>query len=84
MEYSFFEFSDSFEQLENLGVDSDNWLTFYRKEKTNWIKFYPFNEYHGGGAPYIINIGTNDFDTWLKDYKDFVIEVRGLIKTKVQ
>jgi len=87
MEFTFFGFSDDFIQskkLEKVAVDSENWLTFYQNEETKWIEFYPFSEYHAGGIPYIINIGTNDFEDWIKRHKDFVTQIRVLIETKVQ
>ena len=81
-DFEFFGFSDNLMQskkLEKVAVDSDNWLRFYQNQKAKWIEFYPFSEYHGGGPSYIINIGSNDFDSWLKDNPDFIASVRGLI-----
>ena len=75
-------FSDDFRQsrkLEKVAIDSKNWLSFFQNEETNWIEFYPFSEYHGGGAPYIINIGTNDFEIWLNEHESFVTQIRDLI-----
>lgn len=87
MGFNFWGFSNDFIQskkLEKVAVDSENWLTFYQNEEAKWIEFYPFSEYHGGGIPYIINIGTNDFEDWVRRHKDFVAQIRVLIETKVQ
>lgn len=85
--FSVAECSDSLMKskgLEKIAIDSVNWLAFYKNEEANWIEFYPFSEYHGGGAPYIINIGPSDFKPWLEENKDFVNSVRELIDAKVQ
>lgn len=90
MKYKNFDvagFSDKLMQskkLEEVAVDSDNWLTFYKNNEANWIEFYPFSEYNGGGAPYIINIGSCSFESWLEENQDFVISVREIIDNKVQ
>lgn len=86
-DFEFYGFTEDLLQsrkLEKLVTDSENWLIFYKNQECNWIEFYPFSEYHGGGAPYIINIGTNDFNAWLKENEDFVDSVRKLINSKVQ
>lgn len=85
--FSVWGFSDDFRQsrkLEKVAIDSKNWLTFFKNEEANWIEFYPFSEYHGGGAPYIINIGDNNFEIWLNEHEGFVTQIRDLIETKVQ
>ncbi|WP_223826709.1 Imm27 family immunity protein [Flagellimonas sp. S3867] len=84
--FSVVQFSDSLvksKRLEKIATDSVNWWTFYKNKEANWIEFYPFSEHHGGGAPYIINIGSSDFEPWIEDNKDFVNSVRELIDTKV-
>lgn len=85
-EFEFYGFAEDLVQslrLEKENTDSENWFIFYKSLQDNWIKFYPFGEYHGGGAPYLINIGTHDFDLWLKENRNFVASVRELINRKV-
>ncbi|WP_396591636.1 Imm27 family immunity protein [Allomuricauda sp. R78024] len=84
--FSVVQFSDSLVKskgLVKIAIDSVNWWTFYKNKEANWIEFYPFSEYHGGGPPYIINISSSDFEPWIEDNKDFVNSVRELIKAKV-
>ncbi|GBF18016.1 hypothetical protein C21_00172 [Arenibacter sp. NBRC 103722] len=86
-EFEFYGFTEDLAQsleLEKVKTDSENWFIFYKNRQDNWIKFYPFAEYHGGGAPYLINIGSLDFDLWLKENGNFVASAREIIITKVQ
>lgn len=85
--FEFFGFTENLIQslkLKKEDTDSENWFIFYKSQKSNWIKFYPFAEYHGGGVPYLINIGPNDFRLWLKENENFVASIRELINSKVQ
>ena len=78
-DFEVFEFSFELVQTKELvetSVDSENWLVLYQNRNYNWIKFYPYSEFHGGGQPYIINIGSRDFELWLKDHPDFVKSIR--------
>ena len=54
----------------------------FQYEEANWIEFYSFSEYYGGGAPHII--GDNNFEIWLNEHEGFVTQIRDLIDTKVQ
>jgi hypothetical protein len=67
-------------KLVKIGTDSSGWRVFYKNEISNWITFYPFSEYHGGGQPYIINIGNVDFENWLNENFYFEVEIRQLIE----
>jgi len=69
-------------QLKKIGSDSENWRTFYITDDSNWIEFYPYGEYHGGGQPYIIRIGSLDTDLWIKENGDFENEIRKIIEKK--
>lgn len=71
-------------KLEKVDADSENWFIFYKNGHGNWIKFYPFAEYHCGGVPYLINIGANDFGLWVKENENFVASVKEIINSKVQ
>ncbi len=69
-------------KLEKVSSDSDNWRTYYKTSDSNWIAFYPFSEYHGGGQPYIIMIGMTDCDKWIEDNINFEIEIRKIIESE--
>ena len=73
------DFRQNFE-LEKINSDSNNWRIFYKGQNSNWICFYPFSEYHGGGQPYIINIGESDFDNWILNNNSFESEIRKQIE----
>lgn len=64
------------ERLTELRVDADNWRIYLTDRTNNFIKFYPYSEYHGGGAPYFINIGTTDFASWISEHPNFEQEIR--------
>lgn len=77
--FHFFELSQHLIQsnkLEQVSADSDNWLSFYRNQDSNWVIFYPFSEHHGGGQPYIINIGKNEFELWLQENPGFTQSIK--------
>lgn len=80
--YSIYAYSESLlkeNYLIEIKVDSINWRIFYTNKKENWIRFNPFSEYHGGGQPYMINIGQNAIDAWILRYPNFEKEIRSLI-----
>jgi hypothetical protein len=72
------ELIDSF-RLEKVANDSVNWREYFKNPDSNWISFYPFSEYHGGGQPYIIKIGLIDFEKWISENVDFEKQIRILI-----
>ena len=83
--YKVFEFSKKFideNELVELKVDSINWRIYYTNKDDNWIRINPFSEYHGGGQPYIINIGQNDFAGWIRNHPNFEKEIRKLIENE--
>ena len=69
-------------QLEEIATDSTNWRSFYKNDISNWISFYPFSEYHGGGQPFIIMIGKSDFKYWINNNLDFEKSIRSQIENK--
>ncbi len=80
--YDVFDFSENLikqNELIEIKVDSINWRIYYTNKKDNWIRFNPFSEYHGGGQPYIINIGQDDFENWVLNHPNFVKKIRELI-----
>ncbi|GAO27854.1 hypothetical protein JCM15548_14714 [Geofilum rubicundum JCM 15548] len=69
-------------KLEKVDSDSDSWRTFYKSSDSNWITFYPFSEYHGGGQQYIIKIGLDDIEQWIDNNFNFEKEIRNLIENE--
>lgn len=69
-------------QLEKIQTDSENWRTYYTNSDSNWISFYPYSEYHGGGQPYIIKIGLKDFQDWISDNVHFEKLIRNIIENE--
>ncbi len=67
-------------KLEKIDSDSDKWRTFYKSSDSNWVAFYPFNEYHGGGQQYIIRIGFNDCIKWIENNFSFEKDIRKKIE----
>jgi len=66
-------------ELEEVGTDEINWREYYKIANTNWIKFYPFSEYQGGGEPFMIEIKNFGFEEWIECYRGFEVEVRALL-----
>lgn len=83
--FEIFSFTENFlkeNELIETEVDSVNWRILYTNSKGNWIRFNPFSEYHGGGPPYIINIGQNDFESWILNHPNFQNGIRTLIENE--
>lgn len=68
--------------LENVYNDSVNWREYFKNSDSNWISFYPFSEYHGGGQAYIIKIGLIDFERWIIENVEFEKQIRKLIENE--
>jgi hypothetical protein len=80
-QFSFFEFiNDS--NFKKISSDPIYWRTYYSSGDTNLILFYPFSEYHGGGQPYLIEIGNIDFDIWINQFPNFENEIRSILEKK--
>ena len=80
-QFTFYEFtSDS--NYKKISTDSKNWRTYYSFGDTNLILFFPFSEYHGGGQPYIIEIGKIEFETWINQNMGFENEIRIMLENK--
>jgi hypothetical protein len=80
-QFNFYEFcSDS--NLKKISSDPIYWRTYYISGNTNLIKFFPFSEYHGGGQPYLIEIGNVDFEIWINQYPNFENEIRSILDKK--
>jgi hypothetical protein len=81
--YTFNELNDKFiksTKLKLLKTDSEFWRSYYKSDESNWIAFYPFSEYHGGGQPYIIMIRNDEHDDWIDNNPNFESEIRKLIE----
>ena len=77
-------FDDNFQSVNKLikcGTDNSGWRVFFKNDVSNWILFYPFSEYQGGGQPYIVRIESSDFDKWINDNPNFEIIIRQQIET---
>jgi len=66
--------------LQKLKTDSEKWRVYYKNYDSNWISFYPFSEYHGGGQSYIIQINNFDFENWINENPNFESDIRDLIE----
>jgi len=83
--FDFFEFNENFVNEFNLKkviIDSTNWRTYYKNNESNWILFYPFSEYHGGGQSFIINIQKNEFENWITENIEFEKNIRKKLDEK--
>lgn len=83
--FDFFEFNENLVNEFNLKkviIDSTNWRTNYKNNESNWILFYPFSEYHGGGQSFIINIQKNEFENWITENIEFEKNIRKKLDEK--
>jgi len=81
-DFAFHVFDEVFIEAQGFRLidqDSVNWRIYYSNGNSNWIKFYPFSEYHGGGQPYIVDIEKHDFIEWIVDNQDFEKDIRKII-----
>ena len=80
--YFVFELTEDLKEvipLEELGTDDSGWRQYYKNSAGNWIKFFPFSEYHGGGQAYLILLGNEDPLKWVESNKEFENETRSLL-----
>lgn len=68
------------ENLEKVGNDSSGWTMYFTDKTNNFIMFYPFGEYHGGGQSYLININDNEINEWIMNNPHFENEIREQIE----
>jgi hypothetical protein len=69
------------DSLSRVGSDESEWVGFLADEDSNWISFYPFGEWHGGGQCYLLQIGKEDPAEWIKKYPNFISEIREILET---
>ena len=66
--------------VKRVGSDISGWRLFSTDTINNYIEFYPFSEYHGGGQVFMINIKSEDFDKWICNFPDFDEDIRQLFE----
>ncbi|WP_186755664.1 hypothetical protein [Echinicola salinicaeni] len=67
------------EKLIEVKFDSVNWRVYLTDQKNNFIRCYPYSEYHGGGPSYFVNIGNYEFESWVLKHPNFESEVRNIL-----